>query len=69
MLEDETFTDDVILLDDSSLNVPSYTALVLIPDNEINSKIRSLNRKQCELFDMVQSWAKKSIKLQSMPGA
>ena len=69
MLEDETFTDDVILLDDSSLNVPSYTPLVLIPDNEVNSKIRSLNRKQRELFDMVQSWAKKSIKLKSMPGA
>ena len=69
MLEDESFTDNAVLLDDSSLNIPSYTAPVLIPDNQINSKIRSLNRKQCELFDMVESWAKKSIKTKSMPDA
>ena len=69
MLEDESFTDNAVLLDDSSLNIPSYTTPVLIPDNQINSKIRSLNRKQCELFDMVESWAKKSIKTKSMPDA
>ena len=51
MLEDESFTDDAVLLDNSSLNIPSYATPVLIPDNEINSKIRSLNRKQGELFD------------------
>ena len=69
MLEDESFTDDAVLLDDSSLNIPSYTAPVLIPGNEINSKIRSPNRKQRELFDMVQTWAKKSIKIKSMSDA
>ena len=39
ILKDECFTDDAVLLDDASLNMPSYTAPVLIPDNEINSKI------------------------------
>ena len=69
MLEDESFTGNAVLLNDSSLDIPSYTAPVLIPDNQINSKIRSLNRKQCELFDMVESWAKKSIKTKSVPDA
>ena len=55
ILEYESFTDDAVLLDDTSLNTSSYTAPVLIPDREINSEIRSLNQKQCELFDMVQS--------------
>ena len=69
MLEDESFTDNAVLLDDSSLDIPSYTAPILIPENQINSKIRSLNQKQCELFGMVESWAKKSIKTRSMPDA
>ena len=55
ILEDESFTYDTVLLDDASLNMPSYTAPVLIPDSQINSKIRSLNKKQRELFAMVQS--------------
>ena len=46
-----------------------YTAPVLIPDSEINSKIQSLSQKQRELFDMVLSWAKKSIKTKSVPDA
>ena len=46
-----------------------YTEPVLIPDSEINSKIQSLSQKQRELFDMVLSWAKKSIKTKSMPDA
>ena len=66
-LEDKSFTDDVVLLDDSSLNIPFHTAPVLIPDNEINS--RSVNRKQREIFDMIQSWTKTSIKIKSMPDA
>ena len=49
--------------------MPCYTAPVLIPDSEIISKIRSLNLKQREIFDMVQSWAKKSIERKSMPDA
>lgn len=55
ILEYESFTDDAVLLDDTSLNMSSNTSPVLIPDREINSEIRSLNQKQCELFDMVQS--------------
>ena len=36
MLEGESFTDDAMLFDDASLNMPSYTALVLNSDSEIN---------------------------------
>ena len=67
--EDESFTYDAVLLHDTSVNMPSYTAPVLIPDSEINSKVRSLDQKQRELFGMVQSWAKKSIKTKLIPDA
>ena len=57
------------MLHDTSVNMPSYTAPVLIPDSEINSKVRSLDQKQRELFGMVQSWVKKSIKTKLIPDA
>ena len=69
ILEYESFTDDAELLDVASLKMLCYTAPVLIPDSEINSKIQSLSQKQRELFDMVLSWAKKSIKTKSVPDA
>ena len=69
ILEYESFTDDAALLDVASLKMLCYTEPVLIPDSEINSKIQSLSQKQRELFDMVLSWAKKSIKTKSMPDA
>ena len=69
ILEDESLTYDAVLLHDTSVNMPSNTAPVLIPDSEINSKVRSLDQKQRELFGMVQSWAKKSIKAKLIPDA
>ena len=69
ILEDESFTYDTVLLHDTSVNMLSYTAPVLIPDSEINSKVRSLDQKQRELFGMAQSWAKKSIKTKLIPDA
>ena len=38
------------------------TRPVLIQDEESNSKIRSLNDKQRNIFDLVHGWAKKSVK-------
>ena len=64
-LENESFTDDAVLLDDT-LNMPSYTATVLISYSQISSKIRSQNQKQHEPFDMVQNWAEKSIIIKSI---
>ena len=40
----------------------NQTQLILIPDDELNSKIRSLNTKQREMFDLVHDWAKKNCK-------
>ena len=34
----------------------------VLPDNEINEKIRSLNKKQREIFDVVLSWANNFVK-------
>ena len=61
ILEHESFTDDAVLLDHASLNMPSYKTPVLIPDSEINSKIRSIDQKQREFFDMVKEINKNQI--------
>ena len=55
-----------VLLHDTLSNMLTYTAPVLQSDSKISFKIRSLNQKQYELFDMVKSWAKKSVKIKSM---
>ena len=55
-----------VLLHDTLSNMLTYTAPVLQSDRKISFKIRSLNQKQYELFDMVKSWAKKSVKIKSM---
>ena len=55
-----------VLLHDALSNMLTYTAPVLQSDSKISFKIRSLNQKQYELFDMVKSWAKKSVKIKSM---
>ena len=41
--------------------LPSYTAPILMSDNELNSKIQLLNQNQHNLFNKVQSWAKKYV--------
>ena len=38
------------------------TRPVLIQDEELNSKIRSLNDKQSKTFGLVHGWDKKSVK-------
>ena len=58
--------NEAVLLHDTLLNMLTYTAPVLQSDSKISFKIRSLNQKQYELFDMIQSWAKKSVKIKSM---
>ena len=35
---------------------------ILIPDDELNTKIWSFNQKQSEVFDMIHVWAKHSVK-------
>ena len=55
-----------VLLHDTLSNMLTYTAPVLQSDRKISFKIRSLNQKQYELFDMVKSWAKKSVKIKLM---
>ena len=49
-----------MLFEESSL-LPSYTAPILMSDNELNSKIQLLNQKQRKLFNKVQSWTKKYV--------
>ena len=38
------------------------TRSILIQDEELNSKIRSLNEKQREIFNLVHDWSKKCVK-------
>ena len=33
-----------------------------MPDSEINSKIRSLNTKQREIFEVINKWARDYVK-------
>ena len=64
LLDQENETDSNVLFEESSL-LPSYTAPVLMSDNELNSKIQLLNQKQRKLFNKVQSWAKKYVQNKS----
>ena len=63
-LDQENETDGNLLFEESSL-LPSYTAPILMSDNELNSKIQLLNQKQRKLFSKVQSWAKKYVQNKS----
>ena len=55
-LESEDPTNGAVILGDV-YTVPTNIPVV-ISDNELNAKIRSLNRKQREYFDIVYNWAK-----------
>ena len=57
MHENEELAEKVALLEDIS-QIQS-TKPVLIPDEELNSKMRSLNDTQRNFFDLVHGWAKK----------
>ena len=60
LLDQEDETDSNLLFEESSL-LPSYTAPILMSDNELNSKKQLLNQKQLKLFNKIQSWAKKYV--------
>ena len=53
---------------ESSLNYPegsSHFHMPIFSDDEINSKIRSRNRKQRQIFHFIHNWAKLHVKLKS----
>ena len=54
ILDEQDNTDEVVSLEKNS-PIPTYVTLILLPDNELNSMIRSLNYKLRELFYNVQS--------------
>lgn len=62
---DENLTDDATIFEESS-SLPTYTVLVLMPDSELDAKIRSLNKKQRQLFNILQSCAKQHVKNKSV---
>ena len=51
----------------SSLNYPGFSHfhVPILSDDEINSKIRSLNLKQWQIFDFIHNWAKLYVKVKS----
>ena len=52
----------------SSLNhqeASSHFHTPILSDNEINSKIRSLNLKQRQIFDFIHNWVKFHVKVKS----
>ena len=53
-------TEDAVVLDDTC--VPSTTAPIIMSDNELNTKILSLNQKQREYFEVVYNWARRFVK-------
>ena len=52
--DDESISDGPILTSDTS-DLPMYTSPTLIPDNELNAMIRSLNHRQRALYNIVHS--------------
>ena len=58
MAEDPT--EDAVVLADTC--VPSTTAPIIMSDNELNTKILSLNQKQREYFEVVYNWARRFVK-------
>ena len=59
-LASEDPTNDAVILGDN-YTAPSTTPTV-ISDDELNAKIRSLNPKQREYFEIVYKWAKSFVK-------
>ena len=53
-----------MLLEDTPF-IGSYTTPILIPDDKLNCKKRSLSYEQHKLSDIVQGWAKRYVKSKS----
>ena len=64
LLDQENETDSDLFFEESSL-LPSYTAPILMSDNELDSKIQLLNQNQRTLSNKVQSWAEKYVRNKS----
>ena len=64
LLDNENPSDGAVLLDDT-LFIGSYSTPILIPDDELNCKMMSLNYEQRKLFDIVQGWEKRCVKSKS----
>ena len=63
LLDDHENDEDNAMAFEGHLNLPVYTTLIKMPDNELNEKIRLL-QKQKELFNIILSRAKRSVKKQ-----
>ena len=63
LLDDHENDEDNAMAFEGHLNLPVYTALIKMPDNKLNEKIRLL-QKQKELFNIILSRAKRSVKKQ-----
>ena len=62
----ETDSDDIISEDpinniQQTPGAPSALAPDILPDEDINNLIKSLNTKQREVFDLIYSWARKTV--------
>ena len=64
LLHNENPSDGAVLLEETPF-IGNYSTPILIPDDELNCKIRSLNYEQHKLFDIVQGWAKRYAKSKS----
>ena len=59
-LTSEDPSEDSVILDDTC--APSISAPIIMSDDELNTKIRSLNQKQREYFEIIYNWAKTFVK-------
>ena len=59
MQSDDPAQDAVLLQDEHQ---GQSVALIVIPDEELNFKIRMVKQKQRDLFNIVHNWSKQSVK-------
>ena len=59
----EDADDDTVLFDDNTNAIPSLPVFpTILPDDEINKMICSLNFKQRQIFDVIMKWSRDHIK-------
>ena len=56
----EDLAEDAVILNDTC--IPSSTTPIVMTDDDLNSKIRSLNQRQREYFEVIYNWAKSFVK-------
>ena len=52
--------EDAVILNDTC--IPSSTTPIVMTDDELNAKIRLLNQRQREYFEVIYNWAKSFVK-------